>query len=139
MEEKEWDEDDDNVDDIVDITSVQWFGIPDKEFICKETDNNKNKEEEEEKSKKENDDGDNNRGGGAKREKNMRGGIDRFASKGDNKDDADLCDDHNFDVEGKEGTEWETTKGMKKTTKRARRRRRRKKRRGESASAENTK
>ena len=36
MEEKEWDEDDDNVDDIVDITSMQWFGIPDKEFIGKE-------------------------------------------------------------------------------------------------------
>ena len=66
----------------------------------------------------------------------MRGGIDRFASKGDNKDDADLCDDHNFDVEGKEGTEWETTKGMKKTTKRTRRRRRRKKRRGGGGAAD---
>ena len=43
MEEKEREEDDDNNDDVVDITVVQFFGIPDKEFIGKETENKKKK------------------------------------------------------------------------------------------------
>ena len=33
----------------------------------------------------------------------MRGGIDRYASKGDNKDNTDSWDKQNFDVGGKEG------------------------------------
>ena len=37
MEEKEREEDDDNNDDVVDITVVQFFGMPDEEFIGKET------------------------------------------------------------------------------------------------------
>ena len=45
---------------------------------------------------------------------------------GDNKDISGSWDEHNFDVEGKEGEEWETTKVNKITRKRARKRRRRK-------------
>ena len=33
----------------------------------------------------------------------MRGGINRSSSKGDNKDDAYLWDEHNFDVRGERG------------------------------------
>ena len=58
----------------------------------------------------------------------MRGGINRSASKGVNKDGAYSWDGHNLDVGVKEGAELETTKGTRKTTKRARRRRRMKKR-----------
>ena len=68
----------------------------------------------------------------------MRGGIDRSASKGDNKDDAELWDGHDFDMGGKEWAELETTKGTRTTTKRARRRRkRRRKKRGEEDAADN--
>ena len=71
----------------------------------------------------------------------MRGGTDRSAYKGDNKDDADLWDEHDFDVEGKKGAERETKKGTGTTTKRARIRRRKKKRGwgGEDAAAKNEK
>ena len=73
-------------------------------FIGKETENKKKKEEEEEKKRRGDDnDGGKNSGGGAKRGKNMRGGIDRSASKGDNKDNSDSWVKHNFDVGGEEG------------------------------------
>ena len=39
------------------------------------------------------------------RGRKMRGGIDSSAPKGDNKDDAELWDEHDFDVGGKEGAE----------------------------------
>ena len=45
MEEKEREEDDDNNDDAVDITGVKLFGMHDKEFLGKETENKKKKEE----------------------------------------------------------------------------------------------
>ena len=129
MEEKEWEEEDDEDYVIVDITAVKLFGMPDEAFLIKETDNNKKKEDEEdEKSKGDGNDGGKNSSGGVKRGKNMRGGIDRYASKGDNKDDADAWYEHDFNVEGKEGAEWENTKGKRTMTKRARRRRRRRKR-----------
>ena len=51
---------------------------------------------------------------------NMRGGIDRSAFKGDNKDDTELWYKHNFGVGRKDGVKWETKKGMKTTTKRER-------------------
>ena len=38
-----------------------------------------------------------------KRGKKMRVVIDRSASKGDNEDNADSWDEHDFDAEGKEG------------------------------------
>ena len=38
----------------------------------------------------------------------MKGAIDRSASKGDNEDNADSWDEHKFDMEGKEESEWET-------------------------------
>ena len=82
------------------------------------------------KSKRDGDDGSKNSGGGAKRGRNMRGGSDRSDSKGDNKGDVDLWDEHNFGVGGEEGAEWETTKGKRMTTKREIRRRRKKKREG---------
>ena len=69
----------------------------------------------------------------------MRGGIDRSAFKGDNKDDTDLWDDRDFDVGGKEREEWETTKGTRTTKKRVRRMRIRKNTGGGSAAAENAK
>ena len=46
------------------------------------------------------DEGVKNSDGGAKRENNMRGGIDRSASNGDNKDDAYSWDRHDFGVGG---------------------------------------
>ena len=109
MEEKEREEDNDDDNDVVDITAVQIFGMPDEAFIGKETNNNKKKEEE--KSEGDENDGRKNSGGGAKRENDMRGDIDRSTSKGDNEDDTDLWDKHDFDVERKEGEEWETKKG----------------------------
>ena len=45
-------------------------------------------------------------GGGAKRGENMGGGINRPASKGNNKDDADSWGDHYWDMRGKEEVEW---------------------------------
>ena len=42
MEEKEWEENDDNDDDVVDIAVVQFFGMPDKAFLGEETENKKN-------------------------------------------------------------------------------------------------
>ena len=84
---------------------------------------------EEEKSKGDNDDGGKNSGGGAKKGKMMRGGIDRSASKGDNKDDADLWDKHAFDVGRRSEAEWETTIGKRTTKKIARSRRKRKEKR----------
>ena len=90
--------------------------MPDEAFLGKETENKKKKEEEEEKRKGGNDDGGKNSGGGAKREKKTRGDIDRSASKGDNEDNTDSWDEHDFDVGGKEGAEWETTKGTRTTT-----------------------
>ena len=105
MEEKEREYDDGDDDSVVDITAVRFFGMTDKEFLGKETDNKKKKEEEEEKRK-----GDENCGGkkrvvGVKRGKKTRGGINRSASKGGNEDDAESWDEHNFDVGGKEGAE----------------------------------
>ena len=60
--------------------------------------------------------GDNNEGvknsdGGAKREKNMRGVIDKSASKSDNKDDANSWDRHDFGVGGRRGQSRKTLKG----------------------------
>ena len=57
------------------------------------------------KSKRDGDDGSKNSGGGAKRGRKMRGGSDRSDSKGDNKGDVDLWDEHNFGVGGEEGAE----------------------------------
>ena len=42
----------------------------------------------------------------SKRGQKIRGGIDGSASKGDNEDDADSLDEHDFDAEGKDGAEW---------------------------------
>ena len=47
----------------------------------------------------------------------MRGGINRSASKGVNKDGAYSWDGHNLDVGVKEGAELETTKRDKKNYK----------------------
>ena len=59
--------------------------MPNKAFIGEETENKKEEEEEEEeRTKGDDDNGGKNRGGLAKGGENMRGGIDRFASKGDN-------------------------------------------------------
>ena len=106
MEEKEQEEEDDDDDDVVDITVVQLFGMPNEEFLGKETENKKKKEEEEDKITGNGNDGGKNSGGSTKKGKNMRGGIDRSASKGDNKDDADSWDKHDLDVKGREGAEW---------------------------------
>ena len=95
---------------------MQVFGIPNEVFLGKEAENKKKKEEEEEKRKGNNDDGGKNSGGGMNRGRKMRGGIDSSAPKGDNKDDAELWDEHDFDVGGKEGAEWEMTKGKGTTT-----------------------
>ena len=75
--------------------------MPDEAFLGKETENNKKEEEEEEKRKGDDDDGGKNSIGGVERGDNMRGVIDRSASKGDNEDDTDLWDEHDFDVGGK--------------------------------------
>ena len=48
-------------------------------------------------------------GGGAKTGNKKRGNIDGSVLKekeGDNYDDADSWDEHNFDVRGKEGADW---------------------------------
>ena len=45
MEEKEWEEDNDDDNDVVNINGVQLFGVPDEIFPGKEINNN-NKEEE---------------------------------------------------------------------------------------------
>ena len=74
-------------------------------FIGKEMEKKK-KDVEEEKRKGDDNDGGKNGGGGAKRGEKMRGGIDRSASKGDNEDVTDSWDDHDLDMEGKEGEEW---------------------------------
>ena len=132
MEEKKREEDDDNDDYVVEITAVQFFGMPDEAFLGKETDNNKKKEEENEKRKDGGDDSGKNSGGGAKRGENMRGGINMSASNGDSEDNAESWDGHDFDVGRKEGSEWKMMKGTRTTTKRASRRRRRKKRGGGS-------
>ena len=58
----------------------------------------------------------------------MRVSIDSPAYKCDNEDDANSLDEHNFYVRGKDGEDWETTKGTIKMTKRARGRSRRNKR-----------
>ena len=104
--------------------------MPDEEFIGKETDNKKRKKEEEEKRKGDDNDGGKNSGSGAKRGDNMRGGIYRSASKGENEDDAEFWDEHSFNVGREEGAEWEITKGTGMTTQRASRKRRRKKKGG---------
>ena len=57
----------------------------------------------------------------------MRGGINRSASKDNNEDGTDSWYKQNFDMGGKEGAEWEVTKGKRTMTKRVRGRRRRKK------------
>ena len=49
--EKEWEEYDDGDDDVVDIATVQFFGMPDEAFLGKKTENKKKEEEEEEKRK----------------------------------------------------------------------------------------
>ena len=66
----------------------------------------------------------------------MKGGINRPASKGENKDNTYSLDENDFGVRGKEGAEWEMTKGMRTKTKRARRRRRRRRKRGGEAAAD---
>ena len=140
MEEKEREEDYDKEDGMVDINAVQFFGMPDEEFLGKDTESKKNKGEDK-KSMGDDNDGDKNSGGGAKSGKNMRGDIDRPVSKGINEDNPDSWDKHNFDVRGEEGAEWETTKGTRTKTKRSRRRRSRKKRGGggKYAAADNAK
>ena len=89
------------VDDVVDITVVQLFVMSDEAFIGKEKENKKKKKEEGEKRKGDGNAGGKSSGVGAKRRKKMRGGIDRFASKGDNEDNANLWYKHNFDVRGR--------------------------------------
>ena len=139
MEEKEGEEDDDDEDSVVDINTVKLFGMPDETFLGKETENKNKKEENEEKKKGDKNNNSKNSGGSVKRGKKMRGGIDMSASKGDNKDDTDLWDDHDFNVEGKEGSEWETTKGTGTTTDRTGRSRRKKRGGGEAAADDNEK
>ena len=129
MEEKEWEEDDGDGDDVVEINAVQLFGMPNEAFLGKGTDNRNKKEyEEEDNSKGYANDGCKNSGGGAKTGNKMRGGIDRYASKGDNEEDADSW--HNLDVGGKDGEDWETTKGTTMTTNIEISRKRRRKRGG---------
>ena len=41
----------------------------------------------------------------------MRGGIDKSAFKGENEDNADLWDKHNFDVGGRRGQSVKRQKG----------------------------
>ena len=65
---------------MVNITTVQLFGMPYEAFLGKGTDNKKNKEDEEEEKRKGDEDyGGKNSGGGAKREKKTRGGINMSA------------------------------------------------------------
>ena len=98
MEEKEREEVGDYDDDVADITAVKLFGMHEEVFLGKEMENKKKKDEEEDKRKGNGEDGNKKIGSGAKRGKKMRGGIYRYASKGDNEDDADSWDEHYFDV-----------------------------------------
>ena len=82
MKEKEREEDNDKDNDVVNITTVQLFGMPDEAFLGKETQNKNNKDEEEKNRNVDSDDGGNNSVDGTKRVENMRGGIDRYSSKG---------------------------------------------------------
>ena len=65
--------------------------------------NKKKKDKDNDKRKGNYDGGGKNSGVGVKRGEKMRGGIDRSASKGDNEDDAESWDEHDFNVGGEEG------------------------------------
>ena len=75
MEEKKWENEDDNV---INITSAQFFGTPDEAFLIK---NNKKTEE------KRGDDGNENGNGDAKRGEKKRKGIDGSVPKEKEGDD----------------------------------------------------
>ena len=107
----------DSDNDVFDITTVQLFGMPNEAFLAKYTENKNEKGEDEDKRKGDDDESVKNSGGGAKRGKKMWRVINMCASKGGKKDKTDSWDDHNFDVGGKEGAEWEKMKGKRMTTK----------------------